>query len=87
MCLSHVACFHEYTSEEMSNSVGVNGTVNGRGASSPAGNRAVNTSSFPVKGLRGKTKSSGSRSQKSYQDLGQLYQKTVQKTKEKVHIC
>ncbi|XP_026231800.1 bromodomain adjacent to zinc finger domain protein 2B isoform X3 [Anabas testudineus] len=64
-------------------SVGVKGTANGRGASSPTGSCAVNISSFPVKAQRGKSKSSGSRSQKSCQDLDQLHQKTVQKTKEK----
>lgn len=68
-------------------SVGVKGTANGRGASSPTGSCAVNISSFPVKAQRGKSKSSGSRSQKSCQDLDQLHQKTVQKTKEKVNIC
>ncbi|XP_070770351.1 bromodomain adjacent to zinc finger domain protein 2B [Enoplosus armatus] len=64
-------------------SVGVIGTVNGRSASSPTGNSAVNTSSFPTKGNTEKTKANSSRSQKSSQDLGQLHQKTVQQAKEK----
>ncbi|KAI3356190.1 hypothetical protein L3Q82_017448, partial [Scortum barcoo] len=64
-------------------SVGVIGTVNGRSASSPTGNSAVNTSSFPTKGNRERTKANNSRTQKSSQDLGQLHHKTIQKTKEK----
>lgn len=67
-------------------SVGVTGTVNGRSASSPTGNSAVNTSSFPAKGNKEKTKANSSRSQKSSQDLRQLPQKTILKTKEKVHL-
>lgn len=63
-------------------SVGVIGTVNGRSASSPTGNSAVNTSSFPTKGNKEKTKANSSLTQKSRQDLGQLHQKTIQKTKE-----
>ncbi|XP_038576345.1 bromodomain adjacent to zinc finger domain protein 2B-like isoform X2 [Micropterus salmoides] len=51
--------------------------------SSPTGNSAVNTSSFPTKGNTEKTKANSSRCQKSSQDLGQLHQKTIQKTKEK----
>ncbi|XP_018557852.1 bromodomain adjacent to zinc finger domain protein 2B isoform X3 [Lates calcarifer] len=62
---------------------GVNGTVNGRSASSPTGNSAVNTSSFPAKGNKEKTKANSGQSPKSCQDPGQLHQKTVQKTKEK----
>lgn len=65
-------------------SVGVIGTVNGRSASSPTGNSAVNTSSFPTKGNKEKTKANSSRGQKSIQDLSQLNQKNIQKTKEKV---
>lgn len=68
-------------------SLGVNGTVNGRGASSPAGDYAVNTSSVPTKRQKGKTKYNDSRRQKSCEDLGKLYQKTVQETKDKVDIC
>ncbi|XP_019110796.2 bromodomain adjacent to zinc finger domain protein 2B isoform X3 [Larimichthys crocea] len=64
-------------------SVGVSGTVNGRSASSPTGNSAGNTGSFPTKGNMEKTKANSSRSQKSSQDLRQLHQKTIQKTKEK----
>lgn len=67
-------------------SVGVNGTVNGRSASSPTGNSAVNTSSFPAKGNKEKTKANSGQSPKSCQDPGQLHQKTVQKTKEKVNV-
>lgn len=66
-------------------SVGVSGTVNGRSASSPTGNSAGNTGSFPTKGNMEKTKANSSRSQKSSQDLRQLHQKTIQKTKEKVN--
>lgn len=66
-------------------SVGVIGTVNGRSASSPTGNSAVNTSSFPTKGNKEKTKANSSRTQKNIQDLGQLHQTTIQKTKEKVN--
>ncbi|XP_070694020.1 bromodomain adjacent to zinc finger domain protein 2B-like [Pempheris klunzingeri] len=62
-------------------SVGVIGTVNGRSASSPTGNSAVNTGSFPTKGNKEKPKVSSSRSQKSSQDLSRLHQ-TIQKTKE-----
>ncbi|XP_071328889.1 bromodomain adjacent to zinc finger domain protein 2B-like isoform X2 [Trachinotus anak] len=72
-----------YLQSRTSVSVGVNGTVNGRSASSPTGNSAVNTSSFPAAGNKEKTKANRSRSQKSSQDLVQLHQKTVQKTKEK----
>ncbi|XP_053184463.1 bromodomain adjacent to zinc finger domain protein 2B-like [Scomber japonicus] len=64
-------------------SVGVNGTVNGRSASSPTGNSAVSNSSLPAKGNKEKTKANCSRSQKSSQDKGQLHQKTIQKIKEK----
>ncbi|XP_040913067.1 bromodomain adjacent to zinc finger domain protein 2B isoform X2 [Toxotes jaculatrix] len=64
-------------------SVGVNGTVNGRSASSPTGNSTVNTSSFPAKGNKEKTKANSSPSPKSSQDPGHLHQKTVQKTKKK----
>ncbi|XP_074515535.1 bromodomain adjacent to zinc finger domain protein 2B-like isoform X3 [Sebastes fasciatus] len=64
-------------------SVGAIGTVNGRSASSPTGNSAVNTSSFPTKGNKEKTKANSSRSQKSSQDLGTLHQNIAQKTKEK----
>ncbi|XP_029314808.1 bromodomain adjacent to zinc finger domain protein 2B isoform X2 [Cottoperca gobio] len=64
-------------------SVGVNGTVNGRSASSPTGNSAANTSSFPTKGNAGKTKANSSLSQKSSPDLGQLHKTITQKTKEK----
>ncbi|KAM9347625.1 bromodomain adjacent to zinc finger domain protein 2B [Symphorus nematophorus] len=62
---------------------GVIGTVNGRSASSPTGNSAVNTGSFPTKRNKEKTKANSSLSQKSSQDLCQLHQKTIQKTKEK----
>ncbi|XP_040003786.1 bromodomain adjacent to zinc finger domain protein 2B-like isoform X3 [Xiphias gladius] len=62
---------------------GVNGTVNGRSASSPTGNSAVNTISFPAKGNKEKIKANSSRSQKNTQDPGKLHQKTGQKTKEK----
>ncbi|XP_031714189.1 bromodomain adjacent to zinc finger domain protein 2B-like isoform X2 [Anarrhichthys ocellatus] len=64
-------------------SVGVVGAVNGRSASSPTGNSAVTTSSFPTKGNTEKTKANSSRCQKNSQDLGQLHQKITQKTKEK----
>lgn len=64
-------------------SVGVIGTVNGRSASSPTGNSAVNTSSFPTKGSMEKIKNNSSRIQKNSQDLGKLHQKIIQKTKEK----
>ncbi|XP_044221779.1 bromodomain adjacent to zinc finger domain protein 2B isoform X1 [Thunnus albacares] len=64
-------------------SVGMNGTVNGRSASSPTGNSAASNSSLPAKGNKEKTKANCSRSQKSSQDMGQLHQKTIQKTKEK----
>ncbi|XP_070831693.1 bromodomain adjacent to zinc finger domain protein 2B isoform X2 [Chaetodon trifascialis] len=67
-------------------SVGVTGTVNGRSASSPTGNTAVNTSSFPTKGNTEKTKAISSLSQKSGQDPCQLHQKTVQKRNEKKPI-
>lgn len=67
-------------------SVGVNGTVNGRSASSPTGNSAVNTISFPAKGNKEKIKANSSRSQKNTQDPGKLHQKTGQKTKEKVIV-
>lgn len=74
------ACLKKYT---MPVSVGVIGTVNGRSASSsPTGNSAVNTSSFPAKGIKEKTKAN--RTQKSSQDVCQLQQTTAQKTKEKV---
>lgn len=66
----------------MSVFVGVNGTVNGRSVSSPTGNSAVDTTSFPSKGNRRKPKASSCVSQKSSPDLGQLQQKT----KEKVNI-
>lgn len=65
-------------------SVGVKGTVNGRGPSSPTGKCAVSTSSFPAKEQRGTNTFNGSGSQKTRQDSGQLHQKTVQQTKEKV---
>nr|XP_046259422.1 bromodomain adjacent to zinc finger domain protein 2B-like isoform X2 [Scatophagus argus] len=61
--------------------VGVNGTVNGRSASSPTGNSAVNTSK--AKGNTEKTKASSNRSQKGNQDVRQLHQKTIQKVREK----
>lgn len=65
-------------------SVGVDGTVNGRSGASPAENSAANSDSFPAKGNKEKTEASGC--PKSGQDPGQLHQKTVQKTKEKVHV-
>ncbi|CAJ1079290.1 bromodomain adjacent to zinc finger domain protein 2B isoform X1 [Xyrichtys novacula] len=65
-------------------SVGVTGTVNGRSASSPTGNSAVNTSSAPTKETKEKAKAN--RTQKSSRDLGQLQQKTVPKIKEKKPI-
>uniref|UniRef100_A0A8C4EDA8 Bromodomain adjacent to zinc finger domain 2B n=1 Tax=Dicentrarchus labrax TaxID=13489 RepID=A0A8C4EDA8_DICLA len=61
----------------------VNGTVNGRSASSPTGKSAVNTSSFPPTGNTEKTKANSSRTLKSSQDLHQLHQKNIQKTIEK----
>ncbi|XP_033473301.1 bromodomain adjacent to zinc finger domain protein 2B isoform X4 [Epinephelus lanceolatus] len=64
-------------------SVGVTGTVNGRSASSPTGNSAVNTSSFPTKGSMEKIKNNSSQIQKNSQDPGKLHQKIIQKTKEK----
>ncbi|XP_023261364.1 LOW QUALITY PROTEIN: bromodomain adjacent to zinc finger domain protein 2B-like [Seriola lalandi dorsalis] len=75
-------CDPAHLQSRTSVSVGVNGTVNGRSASSPTGNSAVNTSSFPATGNKDKTKAN-SRSQKSSPDLGRLHQKTVMKTKEK----
>lgn len=67
-------------------SVGVTGTVNGRSASSPTGNSAVKTSSFPTKGTMEKTNANSSQSQKSSQRARQQNQRTVQKTKEKVNV-
>ncbi|XP_056289566.1 bromodomain adjacent to zinc finger domain protein 2B isoform X2 [Pseudoliparis swirei] len=64
-------------------SVGVIGTVNGRSASSPTGNSAVNTNSFPTKRNVEKTKANSTQSQKNSQELSQLHQKITQKTKEK----
>ncbi|XP_028991601.1 bromodomain adjacent to zinc finger domain protein 2B isoform X2 [Betta splendens] len=64
-------------------SVGVKGTVNGRGPSSPAGKCTVSTSSFPVKEQRGTNTTNGSGRQKARQDPGQLHQKTVQQPQEK----
>ncbi|XP_041806612.1 bromodomain adjacent to zinc finger domain protein 2B isoform X3 [Chelmon rostratus] len=64
-------------------SVGVTGTVNGRSASSPSGNSAVNTTSFPTKGNTERTKAIGSPSQKRSQDLRQVHQKTIQKRNDK----
>ncbi|XP_047457043.1 bromodomain adjacent to zinc finger domain protein 2B isoform X3 [Mugil cephalus] len=66
-----------------SHTSGVNGTVNGRGASSPAGNSAVNTSSFPATGNKENARGDLSRSEKSSYGLSHLHQKTSLKTKEK----
>ncbi|XP_028249800.1 bromodomain adjacent to zinc finger domain protein 2B-like isoform X2 [Parambassis ranga] len=55
-------------------SVGVNGTLNSRSATSPT----VNNSSFPAKGNKEKTNC-----QMSSHELGQLHQKTIKKTKER----
>lgn len=74
----------------MAVSVGVNGTVNGRSASSPTANSTfndVNSSSFPAKGNKEKSKTRCNRSQKSRQNVGHLHQKSIQNTKEKVKIC
>ncbi|XP_030614359.1 bromodomain adjacent to zinc finger domain protein 2B isoform X2 [Archocentrus centrarchus] len=55
-------------------SLGVNGTVNGRSASSPAGNSpAMSTSSFLAK----------EKPQANSHEPGQLHQKTIEKTKQK----
>lgn len=64
-------------------SVGVAGALNGRSASSPTGNSAVNTSSFPTQGGADKSKASGGPSPKNSPDL---HQKTIQKTKDKVRF-
>lgn len=87
MCLTHITCCIHLKKCTLSVSVGVNGTVNGRSASSPTGNSALSNSSLPAKGNKEKTKANCSLSQKSSQDKGQLHQKTIQKTKEKVNIC
>ncbi|XP_023136830.2 bromodomain adjacent to zinc finger domain protein 2B isoform X2 [Amphiprion ocellaris] len=63
--------------------VGVNGAANGTSASSPTGNSAVTTTSFPAKGNKEKAQANSSRSQKRSLEPGQLHQKTIQKTKEK----
>uniref|UniRef100_A0A8D3AKP8 Bromodomain adjacent to zinc finger domain 2B n=1 Tax=Scophthalmus maximus TaxID=52904 RepID=A0A8D3AKP8_SCOMX len=70
--------------QSQSRTSGVDGTVNGRSGASPAENSAANSDSFPAKGNKEKTEASGC--PKSGQDPGQLHQKTVQKTKEKVHV-
>ncbi|XP_041662878.1 bromodomain adjacent to zinc finger domain protein 2B isoform X2 [Cheilinus undulatus] len=64
-----------------SHTSGVIGALNGRSASSPTGNTAVNTSSFPTMPNKEKTKDDCG--QRSSQGQSQLQQKTVQRTKEK----
>ena len=87
MCMTHIVFVNIHLKKcTLSVSVGVNGTVNGRSASSPTGNSAVSNSSLPAKGNKEKTKANCSRSQKSSQDKGQLHQKTIQKIKEKVNV-
>ncbi|XP_074550608.1 bromodomain adjacent to zinc finger domain protein 2B-like isoform X2 [Halichoeres trimaculatus] len=49
-----------------------------------SGNSAVSTTSFPAKGIKEKTKAN--RTQKSSQDVSQLQQTSIQKTKEKKSI-
>nr|XP_020450350.1 bromodomain adjacent to zinc finger domain protein 2B-like isoform X3 [Monopterus albus] len=62
---------------------GMNGTVNGRGSSSPTGSSPVNTSSFSAKGNREKRKAVGGQGHKSSQDPGQLLQQKANQKKEK----
>lgn len=61
-------------------SLGVNGTVNGRSASSPAGNApAMNASSLLAKGKK-------ETPQANSHEPGQLHQKAVEKANQKVNI-
>lgn len=71
----------------MHNACSLGVKVNDRSAASPTGNSAVNNTSYQTKGNTEKTQAKSSHRQMSSQELSQLHQKNIQKTKEKVNTA
>lgn len=62
--------------------------MNGRSASSPTGNSALQTSSFPTKVTKNKANSTNSeQSHKSGEDMHQQHRRTIQNITEQVNTA